>query len=195
MQKENLFIAALIGTGFIAANALLAVAGGNRMLKPPGVKNEDDFLARCVSCGKCMLACPFASIRIAKIGDGRNAGTPYIDARKRACRLCEDFPCVAACPTGALRDIEKRTDVTMGTAVIDEKLCVVYNNGNRCEVCYRSCPLIDEAISIEYLPRPGDDHHVLFAPIINKDVCVGCGICVERCVVSDPEVAIRIEPR
>ena len=27
---------------------------------------------------------------------------------------------------------------------------------------------------------------------IDEDKCVGCGLCVERCVVSEPEVAIRI---
>ena len=79
-------------------------------------------------------------------------GTPMIDARAQACRLCEDFPCVEACPTNALRDIETRSDVKMGVAVIDEDLCIAFQ-GMRCEVCYRTCPLIDEAIVIDYRLR------------------------------------------
>ena len=64
----------------------------------------------------------------------------------------------------------------------------------RCEVCYRACPLIDEAIYIDYRMREGDAIHSVFAPVIDEDVCVGCGLCVERCIVSEPEVAIRIVP-
>ena len=37
-----------------------------------------------------------------------------VDARAQACRLCEDFPCVEACPTNALRGIEGRSDVQHG---------------------------------------------------------------------------------
>ncbi|MCL2808404.1 MAG: 4Fe-4S dicluster domain-containing protein [Coriobacteriia bacterium] len=194
-QKENLTLAGLIGAGFIATQALFGMVGKKTLLKPPGAVSDDDFIARCISCGKCALACPYGAIKTATLADGRAGGTPYIDARSKACRLCEDFPCVAVCPTGALRDIEKRTDVKMGTAVINEEICAVYAEGHRCEVCYRSCPLIDKAITIDYRERPNDKIHVLFAPIIHEDVCVGCGICVERCVISEPEIAIKIEPR
>lgn len=79
----------------------------------------------------------------------------------------------------------------MGVAVIDEDLCIAFQ-GMRCEVCYRTCPLIDEAIVIDYRLREGDAIHSVFAPVIDEDKCVGCGLCVERCVVSEPRVAIRI---
>ena len=79
----------------------------------------------------------------------------------------------------------------MGVAVIDEDLCIAFQ-GMRCEVCYRACPLIDEAIVIDYRMREGDAIHSVFAPVIVEDKCVGCGLCVQRCVVSEPEVAIRI---
>ena len=115
-----------------------------------------------------------------------------VDARAQACRLCEDFPCVEACPTNALRGIEGRSDVRMGTAVIDEDLCIAFQ-GMRCEVCYRACPLIDQAISIDYRLREGDAIHSLFAPVIDEEQCMGCGLCVERCVVDEPDVAIRIK--
>ena len=171
--------------------ALYASHGEADLLRPPGAHGEKDFASRCVKCGKCMEACPYIAIKPARDVAGAAVGTPMIDARAQACRLCEDFPCVEACPTNALRDIETRSDVKMGIAVIDEDLCIAFQ-GMRCEVCYRTCPLIDEAIVIDYRLREGDAIHSVFAPVIDEDKCVGCGLCVERCVVSEPRVAIRI---
>ena len=65
-----------------------------------------------------------------------------IDARAQACRLCADFPCIAACPTEALHPVFARDEVRMGCAVINRDLCIAVQ-GMRCEVCYRACPFID----------------------------------------------------
>ena len=148
--------------------ALYASHGEADLLRPPGAHGEKDFASRCVKCGKCMEACPYIAIKPARDDAGAAVGTPMIDARAQACRLCEDFPCVEACPTNALRDIETRSDVKMGIAVIDEDLCIAFQ-GMRCEVCYRTCPLIDEAIVIDYRLREGDAIHSVFAPVIDED--------------------------
>ncbi|MDR2492529.1 MAG: 4Fe-4S dicluster domain-containing protein [Coriobacteriales bacterium] len=183
-----------VAAGFVAGWQVLELLGeGGFLLRPPGAASEADLLARCVRCGKCALACPYHVVKAAPSVMGEHAGTPCIEAREGACRLCEDFPCVAACPTGALRDIAERSDVRMGVAVIDRELCIALR-GMRCEVCYRVCPLKDEAVTIKYSLREGDDRHAVFEPVIHSDACVGCGLCVERCVISDPAVAIRIEP-
>lgn len=169
-----------------------AARGEATLLRPPGAQGEADFMSRCVKCGKCIEACPYLALTPAGDNAGMAVGTPTLDVRAQACRLCEDFPCVKACPTDALRDIKARSDVKMGIAVIDEDLCIAFQ-GMRCEVCYRVCPLIDEAITIDYRLREGDAIHSIFAPIIDEDKCVGCGLCVERYVVDEPNVAIRIE--
>ena len=114
-----------------------AAQGEASLLRPPGAQGEKDFSARCVKCGKCIEACPYLALFPAPGDQGFATGTPMVDARSQACRLCEDFPCVDACPTGALRDVEQRLDVRMGTAVIDEDLCIAFQ-GMRCEVCYSS---------------------------------------------------------
>lgn len=116
-----------------------------------------------------------------------------MNARAQACRLCADFPCAAACPTGALSVPAERADAAMGTAVVNEETCLSFQ-GMRCEVCYRACPLIDEAIRIDYRPREGDDIHAVFAPQVNAEVCPGCGLCEQRCPVSDPAPAIVVVP-
>ena len=190
-MKRSSIIAG-IAAAIVGGQAVyLAAAGKGELLRPPGAQSESDFMARCVKCGKCLEACPYRAVHVAPGNAGAAAGTPVIDAREQACRLCEDFPCVAACPTGALRDVEARADVHMGTAVIEEDLCIALQ-GMRCEVCYRVCPLIDEAMTIDYRMREGDAIHAGFAPRIDREKCVGCGLCVERCVVGEPRVAIRI---
>ena len=94
-------------------------------------------------------------------------------------------------PTDALRDVDKRSDPHMGYARIDEEVCIAYK-GYRCEVCYRVCPLIDEAITLDFQSMERDDIHTKFIPTISKQDCTGCGLCVERCAVSEPYVPIRI---
>jgi len=181
-----------IAAAAVAAEGIFSFAQGkSTLLRPPGSQGEGDFAARCIKCGKCVEACPHAVIHLAGALDGAAAGTPYIDARTMACRLCEDFPCVGACPTGALRDVSQRCDVNMGYAKIDENLCIAFR-GMRCEVCYRVCPYIDKAIKLDFQTLAGDSIHAKFIPQIDTAVCVGCGLCVERCVVSEPRVAIRI---
>lgn len=193
-MRGRTIVAVLAGAACAVQGALVALGGDRKLLRPPGSQGERDFMARCVRCGKCMLACPYTAIAPAGFDAGISQGTPFIDARTQACRLCEDTPCVKACPTDALRDIDRITDIHMGTAVIDESRCLSYRS-LRCEVCYRTCPLIDSAISIEYSMREGDAIHATFAPVINEENCVGCGLCVERCPVDDGGPAIVIEPR
>ncbi len=84
--------------------AACVLKGETDLLRPPGAQSEEDFLSRCVKCGKCIEACPYRSLSPASQGAGVAVGTPCIDAREQACRLCEDFPCLAACPPRALRD-------------------------------------------------------------------------------------------
>ena len=189
-------IIAGVAAALVAAEGAYAVAANTstKLLRPPGIQGEADFMARCIKCGKCIEACPYAALHAAGPAEGAAAGTPCINAREQACRLCLDFPCVAACPTGALRDVAQRSDPKAGYALIDEEVCIAYK-GYRCEVCYRVCPLIDQAITIDFQAMEEDDIHTKFIPTINRDVCTGCGLCVERCAVDDPYVPIRIVTR
>ncbi len=54
-------------------------------------------------------------------------------------------------PSGALdrEEIESIDDARMGLAVlVDQENCLNFQ-GLRCDVCYRECPKIDEAITLE----------------------------------------------
>ena len=183
-------VAKILAGGAIGLQAIAYAANAKEeLLRPPGAQDEEDFMARCIRCGKCIEACPHESIFAYKNILSPASGTPIIDARSKACRMCEKVPCVPVCPTGALRDVEEPEEINMGYALIDRDKCISFK-GLRCEVCYRACPLIDQAIVIDYRINENDSMHSVFAPIVDEEKCTGCGLCVERCTTD--ETSIRI---
>lgn len=102
-------------TGY-SLNSQLQIPHG--YLRPPGALNETNFLALCIKCGQCVKSCPYETLSLLDIRYGHNVGTPYFDALNRACYLCEDFPCIKACPTDALnKETKNAHDVEIGVAV------------------------------------------------------------------------------
>ena len=162
-------------------------------IRPPGARAQDAFLGACVRCGMCVRDCPYDTLRIADLGEAVASGTPYFVAREIPCEMCEDIPCVAACPTGALDPgLTNINDAHMGVAVlVGHETCLNYL-GLRCDVCYRVCPLIDEAITLKTISNPRTRKHALFIPTIHTDKCTGCGKCEKACVLE--EAAIKVLP-
>jgi ferredoxin-type protein NapG len=158
-------------------------------LRPPGALAEADFAAACIKCGQCVHACPYDTLRLARAQDGAPIGTPFFTPRRVPCYMCTDFPCVPACPTGALDpEFGDIADARMGLAVIDEESCLSWQ-GLRCEVCYRVCPVKDGAITIQTHPRQLS-RHAMFVPVVHSRACTGCGMCEEACPTD--EAAIRV---
>jgi ferredoxin-type protein NapG len=162
-------------------------------LRPPGALSEADFLGACVRCGLCVRDCPPQILSLAKPEQPVATGTPYFVARSGACEMCENLPCVKACPTAALD--HQLTDVAkarMGLAVlIDHETCLNFL-GMRCDVCYRVCPLIDKAITLEPRHNERTGRHAIFEPVVHSEACTGCGKCEAGCVVQTP--AIKVLP-
>jgi ferredoxin-type protein NapG len=180
-----------LGAGLYArqASALPAAA-----IRPPGALAEAEFLAACVRCGLCVRDCPYDTLKLARLGDGVATGTPYFEARGIPCEMCEDIPCVAACPTGALdRGLTEIGKAKMGLAVlIDQENCLNFL-GLRCDVCYRVCPVIDKAITLERIHNPRSDRHAMLLPTVHSEYCTGCGKCEKSCVLPG-ESAIKVLP-
>ena len=77
-------------------------------------------------------------------------------------------------------------DACIGLAVlVDQETCLSFN-GLRCDVCYRACPLIDKAITIEHRPNPrtGSSTACSFLPTVHSEHCTGCGKCEMTCVLD-----------
>ena len=162
-------------------------------MRPPGALPEEDFLGACIRCGLCVRDCPYNTLELAKPESTVATGTPYFTARNIPCEMCEDIPCIKACPTKALdhalTDINK---AKMGIAVlIDHETCLNFL-GLRCDVCYRVCPVIDKAITLDLQPNQRTGRHAMFLPTVHSEHCTGCGKCEKSCVLE--ESAIRILP-
>lgn len=185
----------LAGGGLLATLAIQKKEG--YFLRPPGADDEERFLSLCIRCGLCVNACPYDTLKLANLGDLAQNGTPFFEARKTPCYLCDDIPCIRECPTNALNssylDKEKGIfEVKMGTAVVDTANCIAYW-GLRCEACYRACPLIDKALKIETKHNERTGKHAKLVPVVDNEHCVGCGKCEHVCVTE--KAAITILPQ
>ena len=183
------FVCSVMLAGFAEQSRALPA----HTLRPPGALPESDFQSACVRCGLCVRACPYGTLKLADWGDGPALGTPYFEARAVACEMCDPIPCIAACPTGALdhqlKDIDR---AKMGVATITSRQTCLNLQGLRCDVCYRVCPVIDKAITLEPVHNTRTAKHAIFEPVVNAEFCTGCGKCEQACVLS--EAAIKVLP-
>ena len=163
-------------------------------LRPPfALSDEQQFAEACIRCGQCVQACPYDMLYLASWISDLQAGPPYFIARKNPCEMCEDIPCAKACPSGALdANADDINQARMGLAVLlDHETCLNWQ-GLRCDVCYRVCPLIDKAITLEMQHNERTGKHAYLIPTVHSDACTGCGKCEEACVLE--EAAIKVLP-
>jgi len=159
----------------------------SRWIRPPYAIDELEFLLSCTRCGDCTNACPHQVIfpLSARLG-AQVAGTPAMDLLNKGCHLCEDWPCVSACEKAALvipelaEDVEVMPLPILAVASINTETCFPYS-GPECGACEYSCPV------------PGALNWDQQRPSIDKEKCVGCGLCRQACII-DPS-AINIASR
>ena len=153
------------------------------LLRPPGAISERQFLQACSHCDECIHACPKdAILRAPKKMGFLVFNTPYIDPLRNPCVMCSDLPCISACPDEALLPVQELTDVNMGYAILDKKKCQAYGD-TFCQQCVIDCPV------------PGAIHQVDDKPIIDKNICTGCGVCMRSCSTVNIPLAIKIKPQ
>ena len=145
-------------------------------LRPPGAAEGKLFSTLCDGCGDCAESCPHRSIKM-------DLGSPIIIPKDAPCYLCQDFPCIQACKTGALRAMRSREQIKMGTAVINRTGCSAWDGGD-CRFCFIKCPLSDEALYLED-----------FKPVVREERCTVCGACEHICATVNDRAPMKVIPR
>lgn len=153
-----------------------------RWIRPPYALKELDFILACTRCDQCIEACPHDVIfKLSPRLGVQVMGTPALDLLNKGCHLCKDWPCVAACKADALRIPEIDKDEVQVLPVIarveiDTDTCLPYS-GPECGACEASCPV------------PGALNWDMTKPYIDPELCTGCALCREICIV-DPSAVI-----
>lgn len=111
---------------------------------------------------------------------------PEIGYCEYQCTLCGK-----TCPTGAIPPLklEQKLKVRLGVAEVDRSICLPYAKGKECIVCQEHCPVPEKAIILDRDEKLG-----IQLPRIDEELCVGCGICQNKCPVR-PVRAIRVSSR
>lgn len=158
------------------------------LVRPPGAVPEIDFLARCVRCGECMVACPNNTLQPIWFKSGfTGLFSPSLTPRRGPCSP-ECNNCGNVCPTEAIRPLplEERIWAKPGTAEINRQRCLAWEHKKRCMVCDEVCPFG----AVEFRIEEGNPVPV---PEVTEDKCAGCGYCEHHCPVQN-QPAIFVTP-
>lgn len=140
-------------------------------IRPPGAVLEPLFVSRCTSCGDCAVACPYEALK------PDDAGRPWLwDPAGHPCYMCEGYPCIAACGTGALT-FRDRTLRIIGLAEIAPDPCLAYQ-GEACTACRDVCRDVKAIDLVAGLPE------------VDSGRCTGCGLCVGACPVKGSAIGL-----
>jgi NAD-dependent dihydropyrimidine dehydrogenase PreA subunit len=155
-------------------------------VSPPGSVSAKRLLKHCTSCHLCVSKCPSRVLKPSFLEYGIGGVlTPVMDFQRGFCNF-DCTICTEVCPNGALvrLTVEQKHSLQIGRVVLKSELCVVHTNGWNCGACSEHCP----TQAVKMIPyRDG-----LTVPVIDADICVGCGGCEFICPVR-PQRAIYVE--
>ena len=147
--------------------------------RPPGAVDERRFLAGCTACKDCVTACPENAIFTLATDVTPGPGTPVMRPSERPCTMCDGtYPCVTACPEGVL-EMPQAAVWRLGGVRIDTTRCLPFR-GPECGACAKLCP--DGATGALTLR--------LGRPVIDLELCVGCGLCIDACITTPSSIEL-----
>ena len=181
--------------GGIASGLLLAIPARFRspeaaptLLRPPGVRDENEFLEKCVRCGECMKVCLKNALYPAVWQSGYiGLYTPLVIPRLGYCEYNCTL-CGQVCPTGAIPrlPVEAKQREVIGKAVFVKDHCLPFARKIDCIVCEEHCPIPGKAIRSREVQVIGNDGRMVTVkePYLVEEICNGCGICEYVCPVE-----------
>lgn len=192
-------LGSMVAASAIKAQQQLQVDGGlaeiedkkmpDRMtpIVPPGAKGLSYLKNNCTACQLCVSACP-NNILIPS-GKLSTLMQPEMSFERGYCRP-ECVECSLVCPNNAINNITpaEKTAISIGHAVWIKDNCVVNTDGLQCTSCERHCP----TKAITRIAINPDDEKSLKIPVIDTELCIGCGACEYYCPAR-PFSAIYVE--
>jgi ferredoxin-type protein NapF len=136
-------------------------APGFRRILPPSA--TDEGLLACSGCGHCADGCPTHIISLV-------GGLPSLDFSVGECTFCGE--CANVCPEQVFQG--KSPHRFPHVALITDS-CLAQNRVE-CQSCRDACP--EQAI--RFRPQIGGP----FLPVLDDEVCNGCGACISICPVT-----------
>jgi ferredoxin len=184
-RDRRQFIAGL-GIGGAAAAVLptLGTSEPGKSVLPPGA--TEAFADTCTRCYACVSACPAGIIRVKAGGRLKELHMPELCFDNGACEeSCNQ--CSQVCPTGAIRRLsgDEKWRRQIGIAKVKKGKCLAWADNEYCMVCDEYCPYN----AIETVWR-GD----IACPVVNPDLCRGCGACENACPALRAGKAIFVHP-
>ena len=193
LGRRRIITSALVGMGavpLIRTNPLSKPLNSAPLLvRPPGSREEEEFLQRCVKCGECMKVCITNGLQPTLLEAGLEGIwspvlVPRIGYCEYRCTLCGQV-----CPTGAIKrlTLQEKAKVKIGLAMIDKGRCLPWAHATPCIVCEEVCPTPKKAIWFENAKLKNRDGREIMVqqPRVDLELCIGCGICEAKCPVID----------
>lgn len=193
LSRRTLLIAGSAGVGTVLV-ARTSALGESRtfnpgLIRPPGSSAEDEFLGKCIRCGECMKVCPANAIQPAFLEGGvTGLWTPVLKMKLGYCEY-ECNLCSQVCPTQAIQlmPLERKQQIRIGTAFFDRNRCLPWASARTCIVCEEHCPTPKKAIWFQEVDVVTPDGTLtrVKQPHVNPELCIGCGVCENKCPISD----------
>ena len=143
---------------------------------PPGASSAKHMKAHCTACQLCVSACPNNVLRPS--GKLATLMQPEMSFERGYCRP-ECIECSLVCPAGAIKPVTQadKTAIAIGFSVWIKENCIVNTDKVPCDACERHCPT-GAVTRVESEP---DNSNSLKIPVIDKELCIGCGACEYLC--------------